>query len=653
MGYGWTHTYDRHLSFFEGKIIAHREDGRAVVFSEDLVPESGAKEKLILNSGFYTLIPPDQIRETYNSSGNLIQIHDLNFNTLTLSYQEGKLITVTDPFGCILSFFYHPSGLLASVTDPSGNPVLYQYDGDNNLIQVVYPDGGVRQYTYDIHNLTGIIDNNVFFATYAYDQDRVILSTHADNANRIDLVYDNRETRVTDSRGNVTVYTWKIIQGIAVIESIIGCSACGNIDTTYAYDESLNLLGKTDGNGTITQYSDYDSWGNAGTVIEAIGLSEERTITRTHDPGFNKITTIIEPGHKITTFTYDEKGNLLDKTETAPARTFTYSYNTMGQVTRIDGPRMEDDITTFTYDQGNLASMTSLTSTTYTNYDPMGRVGTVTGPNKITTYTYDTRGRITKMDEGGAVSTYRYNLNGTLESTTTPLGGTTQYTYDNAQRLIEIIDHEGNRIVYTLNTEGNREQEDIYDSTTLVKTLSRTFDSHNLLESVIEPHGTTTFLYDLNKNLIQVIDARGNITTHNYDALNRLISVINPSPDGVSPSPQTSYEYDIQDNLIKIIDPNGLITNYLYDDLSNLLQTTSPDTGTTTNTHDPAGNLLTKTDSETTTYCYDALNRLTEVHFADSRDIYYTYDHGRLAGIIDSNVTYAYTYDPLGNCICY
>ena len=297
--------------------------------------------------------------------------------------------------------------------------------------------------------------------------------------------------------------------------------------------------------------------------------------------------------------------------------------------------------------------MTSLTSTTYTNYDPMGRVGTVIDPNKITTYTYDTRGRITQMDEGGAVSTYRYNLNGTLESTTTPLGETIQYTYDNAQRLIEIIDHEGNRIVYTLNTEGNREQEDIYDSTTLVKTLSRTFDSHNLLESVIEPHGTTTFSYDLNKNLIQVIDAGGNITTHNYDALNRLISVISPSPDGVSPSPQTSYEYDIQDNLIKIIDPNGLITNYLYDDLSNLLQITSPDTGITTNTHDPAGNLLTKTDSsETTTYCYDAQNRLTEVHFADStRDIYYTYDHGRLTGIIDSNVTYAYTYDPLGNII--
>ncbi len=486
-------------------------------------------------------------------------------------------------------------------------------------------------------------------------------------ANSIGISYEADgnpdKIKVTDGRGNITTFVRTIIQGIALSQSVTGpgCSACGNRDVEYSYDDTtLNLLSKTDGNGVTTQYGNYDSWGNAQTVTQASGLSEERTITRTYDPELNKITSITQsstmPGqNKVTTYTYDQQGNLLSTTEAGFAngspvtRIITYTYNAHGQITRIDGPRTDlNDITTFTYDDmGNLASVTKPLSgsTVYSDYDELGRVGKMTDPNGlVTTFSYDTRGRITQVDRGGAITQYQYYPTGKLRTSTGPIGEVLSYSYDDAQRLIEISDNLGNRMVYTLNTEGEQELEHIFDPEDIqVKTLGRAFDAYNRLESLIQPHGTTIYSYDNNSNLTEVTDAKGNTTSYIYDPLNRIKEVIEPSPDGNSTSPVTSYEYDIQDHVIKIKDANNHVILYEYDDFGNLLKTISPDTGTTSTIFNEAGNIISRTDAKnnTTTYTYDALNRLRAVHFQDStQDITYTYDQGsygkaRLTGMND------------------
>lgn len=63
-----------------------------------------------------------------------------------------------------------------------------------------------------------------------------------------------------------------------------------------------------------------------------------------------------------------------------------------------------------------------------------------------------------------------------------------------------------------------------------------------------------------------------------------------------------------------------------------------------------------RTQNNTTTYTYDALNRLAEIHFQDSQNITYTYDQGtygkgRLTGMTDPGGAYVYTYDIFGNLI--
>ncbi|MEW9573859.1 hypothetical protein ABQJ54_19095, partial [Rhodanobacter sp. Si-c] len=91
----------------------------------------------------------------------------------------------------------------------------------------------------------------------------------------------------------------------------------------------------------------------------------------------------------------------------------------------------------------------------------------------------------------------------------------------------------------------------------------------------------------------------------------------------------TTYTYDALDRLTQVTDPSGLSTTYQYNGLSDPTGTTSPDTGVTARTYDAAGNVLTGTDADghIVTYTYDALNRRLSASYADStQNITYHYD---------------------------
>lgn len=147
---------------------------------------------------------------------------------------------------------------------------------------------------------------------------------------------------------------------------------------------------------------------------------------------------------------------------------WTYTYNQFGQLLTEKGPRTDvNDLTSYAYDeQGNLTSITNAVGhvTTMSGYDANGRVGRITNPNgRVTEFSYTPRGWLASRTDGGENTSYTYDDAGQMKQVTLPDNSTISYTYDGAHRLTNIADSMGNNIAYTLDLKGNRTAENVND----------------------------------------------------------------------------------------------------------------------------------------------------------------------------------------------
>ena len=263
-------------------------------------------------------------------------------------------------------------------------------------------------------------------------------------------------------------------------------------------------------------------------------------------------------------------------------------------------------------------------TTIYTHNDPLGRltltqypdggnvqvnyngdpsppkvtVTTATGsttPARIEIYQYDGLGRVTQTqlnDPAGTIFTdVQYDPVGNIASlsnpyrnTSDPTFGYTAYAYDALGRKVMQCQPDngtGNNACVP----GNNYQQWIYN-------------------------GSTSTFYDEVRNGWQ----------RKSDAWGRLTNVTEP---GNLP---TNYSYDALGNLLTVNQlgnsANGevpRIRSFVYDSLSRLTSASNPETGTINYSYDANGNLHQKSDARgiTTTYSYDALNRLTSRHYSD------------------------------------
>ena len=380
----------------------------------------------------------------------------------------------------------------------------------------------------------------------------------------------------------------------------------------------------------------------------------------------------------VTIIDYDAGQNPQTITQTgftpdgAPvSRTVSLQYNSVSQITAIDGPRSDvSDITNLSYytndaaqgnNRGQLKSATNAKghSVTYDSYDAHGRLLQMTDANGVkTAYTYDARGRVLTVTQTPATGSPRstvftYDGVGQLKTVTTPDGATLTYGYNAAHYLTAVTDNLGNKIEYGYDLKGNRTQEKTFDpDSTLVRTIEATYDTRDFLKTLNTAGSVTQLIFDEVGNLKEETDPNNNPNTqHDYDALDRLLKTTDRLT-GV-----TEYRYDTNDNLIQIKAPNNATTTYDYDDLGNQLKEVSPDRGTLIYTYDEAGNVITKTDARniTATYGYDALGRLTTIDLpGTNEDVSFSYDtcangKGRLCQITDQSGVTSYGYDAFGN----
>ena len=140
------------------------------------------------------------------------------------------------------------------------------------------------------------------------------------------------------------------------------------------------------------------------------------------------------------------------------------------------------------------------------------------------------------------------------------------------------------------------------------------------------------------------------IAEYTYDALNRLINLVNKTSNGGIISSYT-YTLDAGGNRTRVEEHTGRVVEYEYDDTDKLLEEkiTNPDSSSSviSYTYDAVGNRLTKTDCTdalpcvSTTYQYDDNNRLIQ-----EDDITYSYDdNGNLKEKTSAEEDILYFYD--------
>jgi YD repeat-containing protein len=541
LGIGWRHNYDSSLTPIldatPPTVVVSRASGKAFIFIQnngvwksdaDVTDKLEAVETDLsgnVTKWRYTG-PTDEI-EIYDQDGKLLSITNRSGMSQTVTYQPNSslIAAVVDSQARRLDFSYNTgTNLLAQISDPNQQVISFTYDTAQNLTKVAYQDSKVRTYRYDEpsnidgvdlpHALTSIVDENgAVFAMWHYDsKGRAVSSEHANGAEKVVVSYgENGTTVIIDSLGQTRTFNVQKVLGVSKNTNLSDpCPNCRDGATaSKTYDSNGNVTSRVDFNGNMTCYA-YDLVRNLETVrIEGLSMdvscassfgmtslvAPRRKRTTQWHATYRLPTKVAEP-NRITTYDYDTSGNLQSRTEqattdaTGTARIWRYTYNQVGQVHTVTGPRTDvDDTTTYDYDsQGNLATVTNALhqATTLSNYDANGRVGRIVDANGLTTdLTYWERGWLKTKTVGGETTRYDYDGTGLIKTITLPDASYIAYTYDDAHRLTDIADSAGNSIHYTLDLMGNRTGEDVKDPTgTLTQQVTRVYDSLSRLQQV-------------------------------------------------------------------------------------------------------------------------------------------------------------------------
>jgi RHS repeat-associated protein len=283
---------------------------------------------------------------------------------------------------------------------------------------------------------------------------------------------------------------------------------------------------------------------------------------------------------------------------------------------------------------------------------------------------HDAFGRITLItDPIGRTVQYTYDGAGNLISAADPNGNLTQYTYDGSHQILTVVDPRGHTVVsntydddrrvvtYQTDAKGNPttyEYQALDRVTTVTDALGGVTLHHHddrlwLIMEVDARGGTALYQYDDAGNRVAVTDKNGNVTRYDYDARGN----VTRKTDALGQV--TEITYDEQNNPLSRTDALGQVTAFAYDDRGNLIQTTDALGNVATIGYESRGLPIGITDpnGNLTTNAYDAEGNLIQVTDALGNVTRYAYDGvGRRLSVTDAlgRVT-AFAYDGNDNLL--
>jgi RHS repeat-associated protein len=607
----------------------------------------------------FTPIPLNQFDRFYTANFTSQDPSDrngLDFETPALEGIPGNHSLFSDDNG---NFFWYPDALpfrplVYDVTLVDGTVLRVGIRDD--LEQIVKPDGNTVTFT---HN--GIIHSNGASVTYARDVfDRITTITDP-SGNVLQYEYDRNGdlTQQTDQNGNTTTFTYLSGHFLQNWINPNGIRAYRN-----DYDDAGRLIATTDASGHKRVFVNdmaanrqvvYDRLGNP-TVTEYDALGRATKIIYS-DGGFtaytyddkNNILSRTDPDGGTWTFQYDKHGNQIQRTDPLN-HTYSFTYDANSHILTATDP--ENFTTTNVFDAaGHLTQVLDANGGTTTwVYDNAGNLASFTdATNQTATFQNDGRGnRLQRQLPNGYLQTFTYDANNNLTSGTevivpagqvTPVLSTKTYSYTPANQLASVLYPEGRQVDYTYNGSGKL----LALNDSAKGNTSYAYDDRNNLNVITRPTGyVNQKTYDDNNNLVAIddetghkqatLDARGNVTavqfpdgrslSNGFDLVGRITS----QTDALGNN--TQYVYDVAGHCTRRIDPDGNVTKYTYDNRGLITSKTDGDGRAWQFQHDGVGNLVQTTlpDGRKETVQRDAVGRVTQKTDRNGRVITYAYD---------------------------
>ncbi|TDW14693.1 RHS repeat-associated protein [Breznakia blatticola] len=553
-------------------------------------------------------------KRSYDVLGNVVKETTANKTTTSVYDEKGNHVKTSVNDVVQEQFTYNDYNQVATKKDGNSNVTTYTYDTYGN-VSTEDAAGYKTAYTYNVYGeLLEKVENDTYKESYVYDAKNQLTETKVNGK--------TAQTKTYDANGNI------------IQEAEYGKV----IETQYdACNRPSAYLVEYEGSMQVIQSVTYDESGNAITITDANGNTEQRTF----DANGNETSFINKRGIKQL-FAYDTLGQL-EKAENAQGRVVRYTYDGNGNaLTKTVGTKMAvytyDDFNQCTYEKNEYGYVEK------TKYDVFGNKVEETKPDgTIITYAYDNNNNQIQKNS----QTFSYDKRNNLIKAE-GANGTITYTYDAFDQMLTSTNANKETVSYAYNKDKQLSKM-TYANKDVV-----TYSYKDGMLSTVKKNDATIATYSYN-NRGELVDlVQGNMqSTFAYDKLGNVIKQDIYKDKKLEQS--RTYAYDANDNVVKeVID--GKENNYVYNDADELSESSKYVDGKlvkTSYTYDMYGNKrVSSNDEGVKTYTYNDKNQLESVESTKGVSRYYYNDNGNLTSKVNSDGSKeVYTYDEFDHLV--
>lgn len=592
------------------------------------------------------------------------RIIDANGNTTVIARQNnGRIQTVTGSDSRGISLSYGSNGFASRITDHTGRKQDYEYTTEGRVSKITDAKGRVTQYSYQpvpIYINTDTATAAIACNGELMPESMLVISSilYPDSSTPTVNTYGtDRIVKQTTSTGE----TWKFAYrrtGACVVKVLGGDGGLEPVGggSGRVWDYSCRA-GQSLANRTWAPRSGSTPVLNTSGTCPDIESEETRAAGWRFFGGTVQETIVTQPDGQVRRVKFNARGMATETIDPLGQRT-QYVYDPKLQLTKVVDPLGRESKLEYDSVGNQTAVVDALGHRVETAYDPtfskpsqhtrfLLEVPSTQGGVQLSytpihlSFAYDGKGNaIGFTDAAGLSAQIAYDARGQINQFTMPAqagsvpvvnGGVSSTVASSARKLNFAYNNAGDvaRIVDALGNETRFESDALGRQTTYIDPLGYTSKAqYNVLDQVTQVtdplQQNSSLNYDATGRVTGVVNQAGvEIERYTYDAQGRLTV----RTDALNQS--VSYEYDSYNRPIKVTSRKGHVVTISYNERSQVASLVTPDRSINYQ-YDAVGRLAEVRDaSSVNSWQYDAADRIVQVDSttaAGSHRLQYQYD---------------------------